>query len=179
MTVDHPAFVRRSGAGLFPPPISSYLWNLRPCPVAAQRRGFTLVELMAVSAIIAAVATLAIPRIHDSIEKARVARAIGDIRAIASDLDAQDTLPDNLSTIGRSGLLDPWGNNYAYLKFDKTKGVPTGARRDRFLVPINSGYDLYSMGADGDSKAPLNAKASLDDVIRAMDGGFIGLASRF
>ena len=134
---------------------------------------------MAVSAIVAAVATLAIPRIHDSVEKAKVARAIGDIRAIASDLDAQDSLPDDLGGIGRAGLVDPWGNGYAYLKFDKTKGVPTGARRDRFLVPINSGYDLYSMGADGDTKAPLNAKASLDDVVRAMDGGFVGLASKF
>ena len=134
---------------------------------------------MAVSAIIAAVATLAIPRVQDSIEKPKVARAIGDIRAIASDLDAQDSLPDNLGSIGRAGLVDPWGNGYAYLKFDKTKGVPPGARRDRFLVPINSGYDLYSVGADGDTKSPLNAKASLDDVIRAMDGGFVGLASKF
>ena len=134
---------------------------------------------MAVSAIVAALATLAVPRIQDSIEKAKVARAIGDIRSIASDLDAQDTLPDNLSAIGRSGLEDPWGRGYVYLKFDDGKKVPHGARRDRFLVPINSGYDLYSMGADGDTKAPLNAKASLDDVVRAMDGGFVGLASKF
>ena len=97
---------------------------------------------MAVSAIIAAVATLAIPRVQDSIEKAKVARAIGDIRSIASDLDAQDSLPDNLGGIGRAGLLDPWGRAYSYLKFEQGKCVPPGARRDRFLVPNNSAYDL-------------------------------------
>jgi general secretion pathway protein G len=143
------------------------------------RRGFTLVELLAVSAIIAAVATLAIPRVQDSVERARVTRAMGEIRALQSDLDGQDSLPDGLSGIGRAGMLDPWGNAYEYNKFDKTKGVPQGARRDRFLVPINSSYDLYSKGRDGDSHPPLNAKASLDDVIRANDGGFVGLAARF
>ena len=53
------------------------------------------------------------------------------------------------------------------------------ARKDRFLVPINSDYDLYSSGPDGDSKAPLNAKASRDDVIRGSNGGFYGLAEKF
>ena len=33
------------------------------------------------------------------------------------------------------------------------------------------------MGKDGDSKSPLTAKASRDDIIRANDGGYIGLAS--
>jgi len=53
------------------------------------------------------------------------------------------------------------------------------ARKDRFLVPINSDYDLYSKGKDGDSHPPLGAHSSRDDVIRANDGGFIGLASSF
>jgi general secretion pathway protein G len=35
------------------------------------------------------------------------------------------------------------------------------------------------MGADGASKAPLTAQVSHDDVIRAGDGSFIGLAARF
>jgi general secretion pathway protein G len=52
-------------------------------------------------------------------------------------------------------------------------------RKDRFLVPINSDYDLYSMGPDGESRAPLQAEPSRDDVIRGGDGAFIGLASDF
>jgi general secretion pathway protein G len=143
-------------------------------------KGFTLIELLAVTAIIAALATLAIPQIQASTERARVARAIGDIHAIQTDLDGQDSLPDDLSTIGRATLLDPWGNPYQYLKFpNKAHGVPQGARRDRFLVPINSEYDLYSMGKDGNTVVALTAKASKDDVIRANDGAFIGLAANF
>ena len=54
-----------------------------------------------------------------------------------------------------------------------------GARKDRFLVPINSDFDLYSIGKDGQSAAPLTALHSHDDVIRASDGGFYGLAKNF
>jgi general secretion pathway protein G len=46
-------------------------------------------------------------------------------------------------------------------------------------VPINTTYDLYSKGKDGDSSPPLTARASQDDVVRANDGGFIGLGSRY
>lgn len=57
-----------------------------------------------------------------------------------------------------------------------SKGKP---RKDRFLHPINSDYDLYSMGKDGESVEPLTAKKSHDDVIRANDGSFVGLAVEF
>jgi len=53
------------------------------------------------------------------------------------------------------------------------------ARKDRFLVPINSDYDLYSMGADGQSRPQLHSLVSRDDVIRARDGGYVGLAENF
>ena len=52
-------------------------------------------------------------------------------------------------------------------------------RKDRFLVPINSDFDLYSMGKDRISQIPLTAKASRDDIIRANDGAYIGLAYAF
>jgi len=35
------------------------------------------------------------------------------------------------------------------------------------------------MGKDGESTAPLTAKKSRDDVVRAANGAYIGLASRF
>jgi general secretion pathway protein G len=76
-----------------------------------------------------------------------------------------------------------------YLKLEDTwkgKGSTKGkggekqkARKDRFLVPINSDFDLYSMGKDGDSKAPFTAKASRDDIVRVNDGGYVGLAEEF
>lgn len=53
------------------------------------------------------------------------------------------------------------------------------ARKDRFQVPINSDFDLYSMGPDGQSKPPLNTPVSRDDILRANDGAFYGIAEEF
>ena len=53
------------------------------------------------------------------------------------------------------------------------------ARKDKKLNPLNSDFDLYSVGRDGDSRLPLAVKVSEDDVIRALDGRFVGLARDF
>ena len=111
-------------------------------------------------------------------------RAIEELRSVSSELTLQDTLPSSLAGIGRGGMLDPWGYPYRYLPFpppdrDGQRLHPQGARKDRFLVPINSSYDLYSMGKDGKTTAALTASASADDIIRANDGAFIGRASEF
>ena len=52
-------------------------------------------------------------------------------------------------------------------------------RKDHRLVPINSDYDLYSMGKDGRSVSPLTARHSHDDIIRANDGDYVGLAKDY
>ena len=75
-------------------------------------------------------------------------------------------------------MLDPWGNPYQYLNVTTTKNKGN-VRKDRNLVPINSDYDLYSMGKDGTSQPPLTAKASRDDIIRANSGKFVGLAADY
>jgi general secretion pathway protein G len=149
-----------------------------------RRRGFTIVELLAVCVIIGALVGFAIPKFKSVYLKAQNARAIGDIRAIEIDLMAIEAagqpLPASLAAIGRDRVLDPWGRPYVYFPFDTTAmGNPPGARRDRFLVPINSTFDLYSMGPDGSSVLALTSTASKDDIIRANDGGYIGLASKF
>jgi general secretion pathway protein G len=77
-------------------------------------------------------------------------------------------------------LKDPWGNPYQYLSFETVKGNDKGKfRKDRNLVPINSDYDLYSMGPDGKSSGPLTAAASRDDIIRAGNGSFVGIAEDY
>jgi len=139
--------------------------------------GFTLVELLLVLAIIGTLTSIGLPRIQESIDRAKIARAIGDIRALQADITS-DPLPADLAAIGRAGMLDPWGNPYVYNPhiYGNGKGE---ARKDRFLVPLNSEYDLYSKGKDGESRAPLTAKVSKDDIVRADDGGYIGLASKY
>ncbi len=46
-------------------------------------------------------------------------------------------------------------------------------------MPINSDFDLYSMGKDGRSVGPLTARHSRDDIVRASNGRFVGLAEDY
>jgi general secretion pathway protein G len=85
------------------------------------------------------------------------------------------SLPDSLTDINYANYLDPYGNPYQYLNIQTSKGKGK-CRKDKFVVPINTDYDLYSMGKDGQSQSPLTAKDSRDDIIRANDGAYIGPA---
>ena len=143
--------------------------------------GFTLIEIAIVIAILGALVAMAIPAYTNALYNARIARAIGDIRAVEKDVvtyeAANGKVPDTLADVGREGLLDPWGFPYAYLSFaNAKKGKP---RKDRFLVPLNSTFDLYSVGRDGLSQESLQAKQSWDDIVRANDGGYVGLAAAY
>ena len=148
-----------------------------------RHNGVTLIEMMMAMVIIAVLVTIAMPMFQQVLDKARVARAIGDVRAVGIDLQTYETdgkgLPGSLSEIGRGDLRDPWGYAYRYLRFPDDGGKPKGARKDRFLVPVNSTFDLYSVGKDGSTTAAMTSSPSQDDIVRANDGGFIGLASKF
>ncbi len=149
------------------------------------RLGWTLVELLLVVAIVATLAGIAIPAYNNYIDKARNTRAITDIRMMEqkiTDFQVENgTLPDTLNQVGLADRLDPWGNPYQYLRIEgKKKSEVAGEwRKDRFLVPLNSDYDLYSMGKNGKSKSPLTAKQSRDDIVRANNGAFVGLGSEY
>jgi general secretion pathway protein G len=143
--------------------------------------GFTLIELMIVVAIISTLAALATPMFSVYVGKIKVTLAVQDIRNLdreISDFEAENgRLPVNLGEIGQGALMDPWGNPYQY---QPLSSVPPGKwRKNKFLVPINSAYDLWSMGPDGKSVSPLTAESSRDDIIKANDGSFIGPASAY
>ncbi len=145
-------------------------------------RGFTLIELLIVIAIIFTLVAIGFPIYGTALEKAKVSRAIADIHVVSTEIGTYQlfnkNLPLSLADLGKENVVDPYGHPYEYLNFSTEKGKGS-FRKDRFLVPINSDYDLYSKGQDGDSVAPLTAAKSRDDIIRANDGGFIGLASGY
>ena len=144
--------------------------------------GFTLIELMVSIAILGTLVGIGIPAYTNYIDKARIAKAIGEISILQREVmayeAANETLPDDLNAIGRGALLDPWGNPYEYLNITTAANV-ANLRKDRFLVPLNTDFDLYSMGKDGKSLPPLTVPVSFDDVLRANNGRYIGLASAF
>jgi general secretion pathway protein G len=151
-------------------------------PPRARARAFTLIELMFAVAIMGVLALVGFPAYSDHLERSRVTQAITDILIMNSQLQRikNDTAlyPEDLSAIGAAGKLDPWGRPYQYLNIE-TGTDHSRPRKDRNLRPLNSDFDLYSMGKDGDSRAPLNARASRDDVLRANDGRWVNLASKY
>lgn len=134
---------------------------------------------IAIAAILAAVA---VPTYRTYVERSRTASAIADIGDIHLRIQRfilnAGSPPPNLLAIGAADMRDPWGNAYVYLSFDGLVGK--GAmRKDKNLVPVNSQYDLYSMGPDGRSVPPFTAKQSRDDIVLANDGGYIGTAAGY
>jgi len=144
--------------------------------------GFTIIELMIVISILAVLATIGIPYYQDYKDRINFNHAMVDILAIEALIEHFYTdnrsYPNTLSDVGVGTKLDPWGNPYRYLDITKEKGNGN-LRKDKSLSPINSDYDLYSMGKDGQSAMPLTVKVSQDDIIRARNGQFVGLASDF
>ena len=142
-------------------------------------RGFSLTELLIVLGIIMVIAGIATPNLVAAIDQARIARAVGDINAIEIDITEYQitnaTYPNTLADVGRSAMLDPWGSPYQY--FNHLTSTGNGIlRKDQFLIAVNTDYDLYSMGKDGQTATSITSGTGRDDVIRGTNGGYVGPA---
>ena len=153
----------------------------------ARIQGFTLLELLIAVTIVGILSAIAVPAYNGSVERSKNNLAVTHILAIQTCLERfytgyykyPQTLSEVASCLPNDGL-DPWNNAYVYLNIaDGGPGIKGEVRKDHKLNPINTRYDLYSMGKDGASKNQISQKDSLDDIILARDGAFIGLASDF
>lgn len=128
---------------------------LRRSLATAGQRGFTLLEIMVVVAIIAILSTVVVVNLVGKVDEAAVARAKNDVQSLTSALQLYKLDNFNYPTT-QQGLealqqrpsgnppapnwkvyvsklpKDPWGQPYQYLN--------PGQRGD---------FDVYSMGSDG------------------------------
>ena len=148
----------------------------------AKSHGFTLVEMVLVLAIAGIIVAIALPMFDRYIERSRVLQAVAEIDDMSRNIKKQEktsgVLADTLATAGFDAKVDPWGFPYQY--FNQRTVTGNGVSRpDKKLKPLNSDFDLYSMGRDGVTQQSLTNSKSRDDVVRARDGGFVGTAEEF
>ena len=147
-------------------------------------KGFGLIELVVALVIATMLVTLAIPSYQRFVDNAKVSAAIGDIAELSLAVESfrlnnNDRIPLTLDEIGVPVSLDPWGRPYEFLNIPAAGTGKGGLRKDGKLNPLNTDFDLYSIGKDGRSASPLSAKHSHDDVVRANNGAFIGLGEDY
>jgi general secretion pathway protein G len=161
------------------------------CPKRNQSsKGFTQIELIVVISILALLAVIGSAVYSHFIDQAKNTRAIAEIRVLEKEIlefwDTNDRLPGNLGEIGRAAMPDPWKTPYQYINFDTTPGSEQKRRTKGNQgkgggggAPLNEDFDLFSMGKDRTTAPVLTDSTSKDDIIRADDGSYTGLASEY
>lgn len=150
---------------------------------ATRNGGFSLLELMVVVSFVALLMAIAVPSYIQYADRARVSKAIGDISTLEIEIErfrlkSQDRIPNSLAEIGTSLTVDPWGRPYQFLNIRNVVGKGP-LRKDGKLNPLNTDYDLYSIGKDGQTATPLSAQVSRDDIVRANNGAYVGLGEDY
>jgi type II secretion system protein G len=135
-------------------------------------RGFSLIELLIVAAIIGLIVAIAIPNLLNAIQRSRQTRTVSDMRTISNGLgiyqqdyakfppaaslaDFTDISDDLVPFIGQVPTVDGWKRTYKYRSDGDT-------------------YTLASFAANGFADQPWTdgVTSYFDDDIVIMDGSF-------
>jgi prepilin-type N-terminal cleavage/methylation domain-containing protein len=163
------------------------------------QRGFTLIEIMLVVAILTVLGTLAMSAYDGYIAESRIGAAMKDIRqadliltSLALDGELAAIEPTgyagtllNVYQLGNSlavaasaptdasAWLDPWGRNYRYQRnLTTNNGVITDSAG---TVSNDRARNNRLQSFDLYSEGPTTGDAT-DDIIRGCDGGYVGTA---
>lgn len=145
--------------------------------------GVNILELTMTLALLGALGSFTVPAFNGYTERARINRAIGEISRISIEINRwrtnteSESYPESLEAAGISVGTDPWGNAYNY---QRIAGSDIDQQRsDSNLHPLNSDFDLFSNGPDGQSEKQLNGVFARDDIVRADNGTFVGKAESY
>ena len=158
--------------------------------------GFTLLELIFGILIVLTLAGIAVPLTADYLHKAKVDRAVLDIRTLEKEIILFEmekgrypgwppTMLETMHEIGRDHFKDPWETPYQYRNLAQGpqagSGKPKFCRRDRSYNPLNYDFDLYSVGPDRrvPTHQQITANKGADDIVRAANGRYVGVGAKF
>ena len=152
---------------------------------ALDKRGFTLIELLMVIAIVAILAIVALPSYSKLKDLAKNARAETEIRMLEKQITLyvvdNNVLPPsgNLSVIPNAALIDPWGNQYVYNVITGPTDANAYGTISKGTDPLNSDYDLFSMGKNGATTSAILDGTSTDDIVRCGNIGKVVLGEKY
>ncbi len=123
----------------------------------ARQRGFTLVEIMVVVAILGILAALIVPKIIGRSDDARIVAAKQDVATLVAalklyrlDNQRYPTTDQGLKALTEKPTVDPIPNNWkagGYL--DKLPKDPWGNTYQYLQPGLHGELDIFSFGADG------------------------------
>ncbi|WP_319635348.1 pilin [Marinobacter sp.] len=114
--------------------------NMQEIKMNHGQKGFTLIELMIVVAIIGILAAVAIPQYQTYIAKSQVSRVMGEAGAIKTA--AETCIQDGKSAVGDASATncDPQASGSNLL---------TGGSQTSVALPANTGVPQLTLNADG------------------------------
>ena len=107
---------------------------------------------------------------------------IVDIQTLQFEINVfermHERLPNTLDELGIRIYRDHWGRSYEYLP-NTDPNWDADKRTDQSLQSLNTDYDLFSSGPDRNWSQSLASATSYDDIVRAEDGRYVGVASEY
>lgn len=149
--------------------------------VARNNSAFTGTGVAVMMAIISIVIAFALPAYTSHLERNEKRAAVATMMTLSEHINGYLTrhkrLPESLDVLELSNpAIDPWGRPYIYIRGSRDNGLSLPKVHDSGR-PLNTDYELYSKGPDGETNNRVSSPVSQDDIIRAGNGRYIGIAS--